>query len=74
MVKIRINLEKCLGCGTCAALAPNTFELNADNKSVVKNPTEDSEAAILDAAKACPTEAIEIEDDNGKKIWPESSN
>lgn len=72
MNKIKIILEKCSGCGTCVALAPNTFELNADNKSVVKNPTGDSEAAILDAAKACPTEAIEIEDDSGKKLWPES--
>jgi len=71
MSKIKIIPEKCLGCGTCVALAANTFELNAENKSTIKNPAGDSEAAILDAAKACPTEAIEIEDKNGKKLWPE---
>ena len=73
-MKIKIIPEKCSGCGTCVALAPNTFELNADNKSVVKNEAGDSEAIILDAAKACPTEAIELADEAGKKLWPEGGN
>lgn len=69
-MKIKINKEKCLGCGACAALAPNTFIIGEEGKSIVKNQTGDNEELILQTAKSCPAEAIELEDENGKKIWP----
>ncbi|MCX6785376.1 MAG: ferredoxin [Candidatus Komeilibacteria bacterium] len=69
-MKIKINKDKCIGCGTCAALAPNTFALSEDYKANVINQTGDNEETIWLAAKSCPTGAIELEDDNGQKLWP----
>ena len=69
-MKIKIDKDKCIGCGTCIALAPNTFQLNDENKSVVKDEKGDPEETVLEAAKACPVGAIEIYNDEGKKIWP----
>lgn len=56
--KPKVNQEKCTGCGTCAALCPDVFEINEDGKSQVKNPeacdTCDCQAAI----DSCPEGAI----------------
>jgi ferredoxin len=70
-MKIEIDRELCIGCGTCVSIAPETFELDSEGKSTVKNLKGNDEAIILDAAKSCPVSAIIIKDDNGKQIWPE---
>lgn len=70
-MKIEIDRELCIGCGTCASIAPETFELDGEGKSIVKNLKGNDEATILDAAKSCPVGAITVIDDNGKQIWPE---
>lgn len=57
---LNVDKEKCLGCGSCAALAPNTFKMGDDNKAEVVNPTGDSPEEIKTAAEACPTEAITL--------------
>lgn len=64
-MRIKTNKEKCLGCGTCVALTPNTFKMDDDGKASVKNSKGDSEEAILETAKACPVQAIEIEGEEG---------
>lgn len=45
------------------ALAPNTFELDVEGKSVVTNPNGDPEVDIKKAADACPVSAITIEEE-----------
>ncbi len=67
--QIKIDRQKCIGCGTCSALAPNTFEIDNDMKAKVKNPNGNDEKTILQAAQSCPTEAIELTKD-GKKVFP----
>jgi ferredoxin len=54
------------------AVAPKTFKLDDQNKAVVIQTTGDSDTdeAILLAAQSCPTAAIEVYDQDGKKIWP----
>ncbi len=69
-MKIQINQENCIACGSCVALAPNTFELNESGKSMVKDEKGDSDEVILEAAKACPVSVIEVFDDAGNKLWP----
>jgi len=60
-IKIKIDKEKCIGCGTCASLAPEVFELNDDLHAEVKKDAK-FENVDLDTIKdSCPTEAIEIE-------------
>ena len=68
--QVRINKEKCLGCGTCAALMPEAFEMDSEGKSTVK-PNQKSSDEMLMVAKSCPTGAIEIYDEADKKVWPE---
>jgi len=36
-MKIILEREKCIGCGSCVALAPKFFELADDGKSHLKN-------------------------------------
>ena len=57
-----IDEEKCIGCGTCPAVAPGTFKMNDDtNKAEIIDPITDNEEAIKLGVDSCPTEAIVLE-------------
>jgi ferredoxin len=59
--KIIVDKNKCIGCGTCVALAPEIFEMDNEGKSVVKkNPTINEETLKL-AIDSCPSQAISVE-------------
>jgi len=62
-MKIKINKEKCIGCGYCASVCPEVFELGGDGKSQVKSGAdfEKSKDCIKDAKEGCPVGAIEEE-------------
>lgn len=69
MPKIKLEREKCIGCGSCQALCPKYFQLQDDGKShivdAVKQDIEELEVAKLEcaesAAEACPAQCIHIE-------------
>lgn len=61
--KIIIDQKKCIGCGTCVALAPEVFELGPDGKARVKNLKGGGEETIKLAAESCPVQAISIEEE-----------
>jgi ferredoxin len=63
-MKVRVNKDKCLGCATCVALAPEVFEIDNDGKSKVKEGAnlEKNKQLIKQAKNTCPTQAIEIEE------------
>jgi len=69
-MKIKLLKDKCITAGTCVAIAPDTFKLDDEGKVELINPDGDDEQTIIDAAKSCPTQAIEIYDDDGKQIAP----
>ncbi|HLD27593.1 MAG TPA: ferredoxin [Patescibacteria group bacterium] len=71
-MKIKINKDKCLGCGTCVALMPEVFEIDAEGKSMVKTSEGLELEQVLMTAKSCPTGAIEVYDDNEQKLWPQN--
>jgi ferredoxin len=56
---ITINQETCIGCGSCAAICPNTFKMNDAGKSEVISQN-DVECAKT-AAQSCPVQAIIVE-------------
>lgn len=66
-MKVIVNKEACIGCGACAAICPDVFDLDDDGLSEVKekqeHPKEDQEEDVRDAADSCPTGAIELEDE-----------
>lgn len=57
---IRIDRERCMGSGNCGFWAPATFDLDDDGIAVVIDPEGDDEAKIHNAARGCPTSAIEV--------------
>jgi len=61
-LKIKIDQEKCIGCGSCAAIASEVFAMGEDGKSHVKNPTGAPVEKIKEAVSACPVGAITVEE------------
>ena len=58
-MKPKVDKEKCIGCGTCAAMCSEVFEMSADNKSVVKDGDFEAKAECIEKAiGACPVQAI----------------
>ncbi len=56
-----IDSSKCIGCGTCPALAPKSFKMNDEtNKAEVINPPGDDENTVKMAVDSCPTAAITV--------------
>jgi len=62
-MKVEVIKEKCIGCGACTTIAPDTFELNDEGLAYVKNNdyNESRKEDIIDAAESCPTDAIGVE-------------
>ncbi len=60
---VKIDKDKCIGCGICASLAEDYFEIDLDTgkAKVIKQPGGKNEE-IISVAESCPVEAIIIED------------
>jgi ferredoxin len=61
MMKAEIAVERCIGAGHCASLAPDVFEQDqSDGIAVVLSDEVPSElqAAVEEAAELCPVGAI----------------
>ena len=59
-MQIRIDRELCMGSGSCQFHAPNTFDLGADCKAIVKDEQGDPARLIRNAKESCPSGAIEL--------------
>jgi ferredoxin len=46
------------------------FQLDTKNKATVLDPEAASVETLIEAAEACPCQAILVEDDEGKQIFP----
>lgn len=62
-MKISLDEEKCIGCGTCVAMAPNTFKFKDNGKAevVVEVGAEGEEEGITASIAACPVQVIKME-------------
>ena len=59
---VKVNKDKCIGCGACTATAPEVFDFDDDGLAkVIKDEVNED---VKMAAESCPTEAIEINEEN----------
>jgi len=64
-VKVIVDQPKCVSAGNCVANAPEVFDQDEDDGSVIvldENPSEDLHDAVREAVAACPAQAIRVED------------
>ena len=55
---VKVNQKTCIGCGNCAAVCSEVFEIT-DGKSQVKSGQENSDApCVRQAIESCPVDAI----------------
>lgn len=75
-VKIIHDKPVCIGCGACAAVCPEYWEMGDDGKSDIKGAKNEGDKQTLEvkekgcnmeAAQGCPVNCIHIEEE-GKKI------
>ena len=56
---VKIDKEKCIGCGSCESVCPNVFGLKEDMKAHVKKGQEKSKLpCVKEAIDICPVDAI----------------
>jgi ferredoxin len=68
---IEVDRDLCFGFGDCVDSAPEVFELDGDDKSVVIDPDGADRDEIMLAAQDCPVDAIFIVDaDSGEQLYP----
>lgn len=62
MAKIKIDKDKCLGCGTCVSLCPACFQLGTDAKAEVKTEAcQEKDCNLKEVIDSCPVGAISHE-------------
>jgi len=67
MKNVKVDKEKCIGCGACVGLVDEVFEFGDDDLAQVKKGLDfnkmdnDLINDIKDAIEGCPTEAISEE-------------
>ena len=69
-MRVRVDRDLCRGLGNCVLLAPTVFRLDEANKAVVTDPDSVDEGRLLEAAESCSENAIILEDDEGRQIYP----
>lgn len=54
--------NKCTGCGACSAINPEVFEIRNNFATVNPENIDGNEDDCIDAALACPVNAIKIDE------------
>ena len=69
-MRVEVKRDLCIGAGSCIAVAPGVYVLDDEMKAIIKDPKAADDSTLLESAKACPTYAIYIYDDDGKQVFP----
>ena len=60
-MKVKVNQDKCIGCGNCVALSEsNVFDFNDNGlaECILDDVSEEFKEVAKEAIEQCPTEAI----------------
>ena len=56
---VKVDMEKCIGCGLCPLICDKVFRMNNDGKAEVKEDMEKEKSQeVKDAIDCCPVDAI----------------
>lgn len=85
---LKVDRDLCIGAASCIAVYPDVFEIDPENKAVMKlkddgRTSEQTEVTMLDvaavdddtlllAAQSCPVAAIFLYDEDGVQVYPEA--
>jgi ferredoxin len=58
-IMISVNRETCIGCGSCAAQCPQSFDMDGEGKAIVIS--QEILECTKQAAEICPVQAIKVE-------------
>ncbi|MCK9252223.1 MAG: ferredoxin [Clostridiaceae bacterium] len=63
-MKATVDRDLCIGCGLCAEICPEVFEMDDESiaQVIVDVIPPEAEETAREAAASCPVEAIKIED------------
>jgi len=53
--------DTCVACGSCVEICPEVFELEGELATIKKGADLSLDETIIEAAEACPVEAIRYE-------------
>lgn len=59
-LEVIVQQARCIGSKVCLSAAPGVFHIDYDNTALVVDPEAASEEQVLEAAKTCPTRAINV--------------
>jgi len=70
-MRVKVNLDACIGCGACLSICPEVFSFNVKGfaQAITQDVNKDDEEKVQEAIEGCPTEAIYkiSEEDNTEK-------
>lgn len=69
-MQVRVIRSECCGNAACVEIAPGVFRLDSKNRAVVLDEEAADPATLIEAAGACPCQAIVVEDDDGERVFP----
>lgn len=84
---LKIDRDLCIGAASCVVVYPDVFEMDDENKAVLKlkdgsKTSESTNVKLLDvtsvdddtlllSAQSCPTGAVFLYDEEGTQVYPE---
>ena len=69
-MRVKVDRGLCIGIGNCVVAAPKVFKLDQQNKAVAADASAVDQEILWDAAQNCPENAIILEDDEGRQLYP----
>lgn len=86
ITKMKVDRDLCIGAAPCVFAAESVFELDGENKAVMKlkNDAKSSDMTekaqleddavaddmLMAAAEACPVKAVFLYDENDQQVYP----
>ena len=67
---LTIYYARCIGAGNCVNIAPTAFQLDEEHIAYLVDPNSVDDETLIDAARSCPTDAIYLDTEDGKPVYP----